>query len=201
MTSLFFPFESPGRQTIDWDLLGYVVLCVCLRACVWVCVCLYLPPLDPEMYPGSITASVVSRRLIALRTAPIRDRRCVTEPLSCLWPTRKIPGKIRRNQSQFKSDWSVLLERTVSDFISGIFLSFFPQPNQRRFDGYRVWTIGSRSEFIRWRRHCLCIARPKSGFICCQPFLSVGPFGRQSVLSSLTGFSCKFSSILLLMSC
>ena len=82
MTSLFFPFESPGRQTIDWDLLGYVVLCVCLRACVWVCVCLYLPPLDPEMYPGSITASVVSRRLIALRTAPIRDRRCVTEPLS-----------------------------------------------------------------------------------------------------------------------
>ncbi len=135
MTSLFFPFESPGRQTIDWDLLGYVVLCVCLRACVWVCVCLYLPPLDPEMYAGSITASVVSRRLIALRTAPIRDRRCVTEPLSCLWPTRKIPGKIRRNQSQFKSDWSVLLERTVSDFISGIFLSFFSS---------------TESEKIRW---------------------------------------------------
>ena len=199
MTSLFFPFESPGRQTIDWDLLGYVVLCVCLRACVWVCVYLYLPPLDPEMYAGSITASVVSRRLIALRTAPIRDRRCVTEPLSFR------PGKSQEKFAATNHNSSPIEVYCLSGpfpiSFPVFFLVFFPQPNQRRFDGYRVWTIGSRSEFIRWRRHCLCIARPKSGFICCQPFLSVGPFGRQSILPSLTGFSCKFSSILLLMSC
>ena len=194
-----FSFWIPGSSDYRLGSIG-----ICRSLCVPACVCVGLC-VSVSAASGSWNVCGVHYRISGIAAVDrVADR---TNPRQAMchrtteFPTRKIPGKIRRNQSQFKSDWSVLLERTVSDFISGIFLSFFPQPNQRRFDGYRVWTIGSRSEFIRWRRHCLCIARPKSGFICCQPFLSVGPFGRQSILPSLTGFSCKFSSILLLMSC